>query len=40
MAVEIDFTLPFDGYCNGCFAFDDFYSVWLFERAVVFCFNT
>jgi hypothetical protein len=26
MVVEIDFSLPFDGCCNGCSASDDFYS--------------
>jgi hypothetical protein len=24
MAVEIDFSFPFDGCCNGCLAFNDF----------------
>jgi hypothetical protein len=39
MAVEIDFSLPFDGCCNDCLAFDDFCSFWLFDRTIVFCFN-
>jgi hypothetical protein len=39
MAVEIDFSLPFDGYYNGCLAFDGFRSFWLFECTIVFCFN-
>jgi hypothetical protein len=39
MAIEIDFTLSFDCCYNGCLAFDDFWSFWLFERTVVFCFN-
>jgi hypothetical protein len=39
MAIEIDFSLPFDSCCNDCLAFDDFCSFWLFERAVVFYFN-
>jgi hypothetical protein len=39
MAVEINFSLPFDGCCNGFLPFDNFYSFWLFEHTVIFCFN-
>jgi hypothetical protein len=34
MTVEIDFSLPFDGCYNGCLAFNDFCSFWLFEHTV------
>jgi hypothetical protein len=34
MTVEIDFSLPFNGCYNGCLAFNDFCSFWLFEHTV------